>query len=171
MSKSKKRKSSKGNNTGTQLGALALIISIGALGLGVYQFIAPPASEGPQIYSLSHEDIIYIDGVSYFQYLYSINIDYNTKVGDIVVLEFSCLIYLDPQGSTTFAVYFSNNGTTPTSSIYLDTDFDFTTSGYMKHTFEATTAGENHLVIWVYIDDEGTNTNIRDSILTVTVYG
>ncbi|MHA1402022.1 MAG: hypothetical protein ACTSQE_16865 [Candidatus Heimdallarchaeaceae archaeon] len=52
MSKSRKRKSSKGLSTGTTLGALALIIAIGALGLGLYQFVLPP--EGPMIYSKSH---------------------------------------------------------------------------------------------------------------------
>ena len=61
MSKSKKRKSRKGLNTGTILGALALIFSIGALGLSLYQFILPT---GPTIYSASNNDLVPLDGIS-----------------------------------------------------------------------------------------------------------
>jgi hypothetical protein len=43
MSKSGKRKSGKKQGTGQTLGALALILSIAALGLGLYQFILPTA--------------------------------------------------------------------------------------------------------------------------------
>ena len=65
MSKSRKKKSGKQQVTGQTLGALALVISIGALGLGVYQFITPP--EGPQICILSNDDIFHIDGISYLE--------------------------------------------------------------------------------------------------------
>lgn len=169
MAKSGKRKSSKKQGTGQTLSALALIIAIGALGLGVYHFIAPP--EGPTIYVNEYDDIIFLDGISYIEYLYPLNITYTTKVGDSVELEFSCRLYLDPVGQTTLSVHFDNNITYPSSSIYLNADSNIVTSGYMRHTFDATTAGENYLVIYAYIDDEGTNSYIRDSLLTVTVYG
>ncbi len=169
--KSGKRKSDKGFSTGTTLGALALIISIGALGLGLYQFILPAGSGNPQIFIVSYDNIIFLDGISYVEYLHPLNITYTTKVGDRVELEFSCRLYVDPIGYTTLTVAFVNNGSMfPSSKIYLYTDSNFMTSGYMRHTFEATTAGENHLVIYATIDDEGTNSYIRDSLLTVTVY-
>lgn len=168
--KSGKRKSSKGSNTGTQLGALALIISFVALGLGVYQFITPPVSESPQFYILEYDDILFIDQYSVIDYHNELNIKYNTKVGDSVTLELSCRLRLNPVGTTTLAVYFDNNGTTPLSTIYLQSDVGIVSTGYMKYVFNATTTGENQLIIWTYIDDETTNSYITDCLLTVTVY-
>lgn len=169
--KSGKRKSSKKLNTGTTLGVLALIISIVALGLGVYQFITPPASEGPTFYILEHDDIIYLDKYSSIDYVNELNITYNTEVGDTVVLEFSCRIFLDVVSTmTTLYVYFQNNGSTSSPSIVVRDVVDTMTTGYMRYTFEASTAGENYLVIYTYCSQEVDN-NLRDSLLTVTVYG
>ncbi|MFX1559313.1 MAG: hypothetical protein ACFFBL_01875 [Promethearchaeota archaeon] len=169
MSKSRKKKSGKQQVSGQTLGALALIISIVALGFSVYQFIAP-ADSGPQVYILEYDDIIWLDRYSMVDYLYELNITYTTEVGDIVMLEFSCRIWLVPVGTTTLEVSFDNNGTLfPMSSIYLQSDNNLLTSGYMKHTFEATTAGENRVVIYTMCDDE-TDNYIRDCLLTVTVY-
>ena len=168
MSKSRKKKTSKGISTGTTLGALALIISMGALGLGLYQFIAP--AQGPQIYILEHEDIIYLDRYSNLDYLNELNITYNTKVGDSVVLEFSCRIWVDAPSTTTLSVHFDNNGTFPSSSIYVTSDSNVLTTEYMRYTFEASTAGENYLLIYTYCTEEVDN-NLRDCLLTVTVYG
>lgn len=170
MSKSRKKKSGKQQISDQTLGALALIISIGALGLGVYQFIAPLTS-GPQFYILEHDDIIWLDRYSTIDYLNELNITYTTKVGDTVVLEFSCQLYLDPVGTTTLTVHFDVNGTIfPPSSIYLSSDSVTLASDYMKYTYEASTAGENRVVIYTYCDDE-TDNYIRDCLLTVTVYG
>ncbi len=173
MSKSrKKKKSGKTQVSGQSLGALALVLSIVALGFSVYQFIVPPAS-GPQIYVTSYDDIIWLDGISYFEYHDDeLNITYTTKVGDIVILEFSCRLRIDPISTTTLRVCFDDNGTIfPPSSIYERSDTDLVTTGYMTYTFEAPTAGERLVVIWTDIDDEGTNSYITDCLLTVTVYG
>ena len=170
MSKKGKRKSTKSFNTGTYLGALALIISLVALGLGIYQFISPQDA-GPQIYILEHENIIWLDRYSYSDYLNELNITYTTNVGDIVVLEFSCQLYLDPVSTTTLTVNFVNNGTLfPASNIYLSSDVVTLTSDYMRYTFEASTAGENQVMIYTTCDDE-TDNYIADCLLTVTVYG
>ncbi|MHA1258518.1 MAG: hypothetical protein ACTSSG_00755 [Candidatus Heimdallarchaeaceae archaeon] len=67
MSKSRKKKSSKKQDTGKILGALALIISLGALGLGLNQFLGPVG--GPTIYSLAYDDNIVLDGISFVEYL------------------------------------------------------------------------------------------------------
>ncbi|MGY5855630.1 MAG: hypothetical protein RTS72_03465 [Candidatus Thorarchaeota archaeon] len=170
MSKSRKKKTSKGISTGTTLGALALIISIGALGLGVYQFIAPQTS-GPQFYILEHDDIIWLDRYSSFDYLNELNVTYITNVGDTVEVEFSCQLYLVPVGTTTLTVNFDINGTIfPSSSIYVSSDSNTLATGYMKYTYEATTAGENRVIIYTSCDDE-TDNYITDCLLTVTVYG
>lgn len=172
MSKKGKRKSSKGSNTGTTLGVLALIISIGALGLSVYQFITPPTSEGPTFYILEHDPIIWLDRYSSFDYLNELNITYNTKVGDTVVLEFSCRLFLDVEGSTTttLEVRFENNETFPSARIHESADSSTYASGYMRYTFEASTAGENFLMIYTTCNEEVDNYLI-DCLLTVTVYG
>jgi hypothetical protein len=148
---------------------LALIISIGALGLGVYQFISPPASEGPQIYILEHNSLIWLDRYSSIDYLYELNITYTTKVGDRVVLEFNCRLFVDAPSTTTLTVGFDNNGSIPTSRIYVSSDIDVLTSEYMRYTFEASTAGENHLVIYTTCFEEVDN-YISHCLLTVTVY-
>ena len=170
MAKSRKGKSGKNKNTGQTLGVLALIISLGALGLSLYQFVLPPAAEGPQFYILEYDDLIWLDEYTSIDYLYELNITYSTNVGDTVVIEFSCIVFLDPVGTTTLEVSFDINGTIfPSSNIYLWSDSDVLTSGYMKYTYEATTAGENQVTIYTMCDDE-TNNYIRDSLLTVTVY-
>ena len=168
--KSGKRKSSKGSSTGTTLGALALIISLGALGLGIYQFIAPPAAEGPQFYILENDDIIWLERYTSFDWLNELNITYSTEIGDTVEVEFSCQLYLVPVGTTTLTVNFDINGTIfPSSSIYARSDGITMTTGYMKYTYEATTAGENRVIIYTTCDDE-TDNYITDCLLTVTVY-
>jgi len=168
--KSSKRKSGNGLSTGTTLGALALIISLGALGLGVYQFIVPQASEGPKIYYTSNSDVVYFDGVTQIKYIPQLNITYSTKVGDTVLLEFNCRIFLESLGGTSFTVYFQDNGSAPTASIYLYSASDIYTTGYMRYLFEASTAGVNYLQIYMYIDDVDSNSFISHSVLTVTVY-
>ena len=167
--KSSKRKSSKGGNTGIQLGALALIISLVALGLGAYQFITPQ-STGPQFYILEHDDPIYYDKYASFDYLYELNITYTTNIGDVVVLEFSCRLYMQATIGSTFEMRFDNNGTIPLARILVDADSYYQTSEYMKYTFEASTTGENDLVIYGSCSEE-IDINIYDCLLTVTVYG
>ena len=171
MSKSRKKKSRKQGVSGQTLGALALIISMVALGFSVYQFIVPPDT-GPQIYIKSYDDIIWLDGISPYEYHGDVlNITYTTQVGDIVVLEFSCRLRIDPISTTTLQVNFEDNGTIfPRSQIYEMSDINLVTTGYMTYTFEAPTAGERMVVIWTNIDDEGTNSYIIDCLLTVTVY-
>jgi hypothetical protein len=174
--KSGKRKSGNGTSTGTTLGALALIIAIGALGLGVYQFMVPSPTtlpspeEGPRIYYTSNNDVVHFDGITQIKYIPQLNITYSTKVGDTVLLEFNCRIFLESLGGTSFTVYFQDNGSAPTASIYLYSANDIYTTGYMRYLFEASTAGVNYLQIYMFIDDVDSDSFISYSILTVTVY-
>ncbi len=169
--KTSKRKSSTGGVTGTQLGALALIISLVALGLSAYQYITTPASEEPQFYILEYDEIIYLDKYASFDYLNELSITYSTDIGDIVVLEFSCRLYMPATTTTTLTINFDNNGTLfPQSRIYVRESSSTMTAGYMRYTFEATTTGEHDLVIYTSCTEEIDNW-IDDCLLTVTVYG
>lgn len=149
---------------------MALIIAIGALGLGLYQFIMPSSAEGPTIYATSYDDAVFFDGVTQIKYIPQLNITYSTKVGDTVLLEFNCRIFLESLGGTSFTVYFQDNGSAPTASIYLYSASDIYTTGYMRYLFEASTAGVNYLQIYMFIDDVDSDSFISYSVLTVTVY-
>ena len=48
-------------NSGKGLGIVALVIAIGALGLGVYPIILPSPSEGPKIYVATYDDMVFLD--------------------------------------------------------------------------------------------------------------
>ena len=170
LSKSRKKKSGTQQVSGSTLGALALVISIVALGFSVYQFIIP-ADSGPQVYILEYDDIVWIDRYSAVDTLYELNLTYSAQAGDTVVLEFSCQVYLDTDGSQTdLRLNFENNGTYfPSGSIYLSSSSDVTTSGYMTHTFEASTTGEYNVLIIATCFEEVDN-YVRYCLLTVTVY-
>ena len=169
MSKSRKKKSSKKQNPGKALGALALIISLGALGLGLTQFILPP--KGPTIYSLSYDDQIVIDTISIVDYLDELELTYSAKVGDTVLIEFSCEIYLNPDGTTDLSLKFDINGSIfPTSSIHVYSSDPIFASGYMRHYINSSVAGDFDVNIYAYIDDEFAYSWIRYCLVTVTVF-
>ena len=165
-----RKKTGKTQVSGQTLGALALVISIVALGFSVYQFIVPPSSE-PQVYILEHDDIVWIDRYSAVDSLYELNITYSAHAGDRIILEFSCQAHVDTDGSQTdLRLNFENNGTYISSgSIYLSSSSDLTTSGYMTHTFEASTTGEYKVYIIATCFEEVDNF-VRYCLLTVTVY-
>jgi len=170
MSKSRKKKTGKTQVSGQTLGALALVISIVALGLSVYQFIIPTSSE-PQVYILEHDDIVWIDRYSAVDSLRELNITYSAQAGDTVTLEFSCQVYVDTDSSqTSLRLNFENNGTyIPSGCIYLSSSSDLMTSGYMTHTFEASITGEYNVFIIATCFEEVDN-YVRYCLLTVTVY-
>ena len=170
VSKSRKKKSGKPKAPGQTLSALALIISIGALGLGLYQFFFSPSPEGPAIYVTQYDDIYYIDGISFVDYPPQLNVTYSVQPGDNVLLEYNCEIYLDPIGYTEIGILFDiNNTIIPATRIRVWDDHNIATNGYMRYSYVSTTAGESNVKIWITIDDE-TNSYIRYSVLTATVY-
>jgi len=163
-------------NSGKGLGIVALILAIGALGLGAYQIILPSPSppEGPKIYVASNDNLVILD-FSTIQYIPQLNITYDTKVGDNVILEYSCQIKLDPSGTTSISIYFNNNGSFPSSQIFLYADSaedyqDIYSSGIMRYHFQSSTAGARTLRVSTWISEDYTNSYIRYSVLTVTVY-
>jgi hypothetical protein len=174
MAKSRKKKSGKKLGTGTRLGALALIIAIGALSLGLYQFILSPASEGPKIYASSNDDPVVFDGIASLEYIPQLSITYSTKAGDMVLLEYSCQIYLYPIIGTNLQLYFDNNGTSASGTIHVYADSTETNSlistGYMRSYIPNSDAGTYNVQIYATIDDESTGSFVSFSVLTVTVY-
>lgn len=168
MSKSGKRKSSKGISTGTRLGALALIIAIGAVGLGVYQLFLSSTSEGPKIHVSENADFVLLDSPT--KYIPQLNVTYNAKAGDSVLFEYSCQAYLEPTVGISLAVYFDINGTIPSPYLSLHTVSVVLTSGYMRYYIESSTAGEYKIRIFMAIDDATTNSYVRFNLLTVTVF-
>ena len=98
-------------------------------------------------------------------------VTYSVQAGDRVLLEFNCEVYLDPIGYTEIGVLFDINGTIfPPTRIRVYDDHNLATNGYMRYSYISTTTGESDVSIWVTIDDEGTSSYIRYSVLTVTIY-
>jgi len=160
--------------SGKGLGIFALLIAIIALGLGVYQIILPSPSEGPKIYVASNNDVIYLD-LSTVKYIPQLNITYNTKWGDSVLLEYSCQIKLDPIGGTSIRIDFDIDGTTPSPHIYVYANSagdpqDILCSGIMRYCYQPSTAGEHNVKIWTLISTDYTTSYVRFSVLTVTVF-
>ena len=156
-------------NSGKGLGIVALIIAIGALGLGVYPIILPSPSEGPKIYVATYDDTFDLDFNTY-RLIPQLNVTYNTKAGDLVLIEFSCHIRLDPIGTSTIILYFELDEGYASSYIDLTADQDIKTTGIMKHYIQYSTAGEHMVQILTYIDEEYTYSYVRFSVLTVTVF-
>ena len=82
---------------------------------------------------------------------------------------------LDVYGSsTTIWIYFDLNGTYPSPYIYLRgvaTDSqNIYSSGIMRYYIQSSTAGEYNVQIYTWIDDDYTNSYVRFSVLTVTVF-
>jgi hypothetical protein len=171
LSKSRKKKSGKKQFSGQTLGALALIISLGALGIGLYQLILAPSPEGPAIYVTQYDDIYYLDGTSMADYPPQLSVTYSVQAGDEVLLEFNCEIYLNPIGYTEIGILFDvNNTILPTTRIRVYDDHSLATTGYMRYSYTSSTTGESTVTIWITIDDMGTSSYIRHSVLTATVY-
>ncbi len=163
-------------SSGKGLGEIALLLAIGALGLGVYQIILPSHSEGRKFYVVSNDDKINLDMSSY-KAIPQLNITYNAKAGDSVLLEYNCQLKLDIAfGSTSIRIYFEID------SIYLYTNYiylygdssmdyqDIYSSGIMKHYIQSSTAGEHTVRIITYIDEDYSTSYVRFNVLTVEVY-
>ena len=162
-------------NSGKGLGIFALLIAIGALGFGLYQFILPSPSEGPKIYSASKYNTTYLD-FNTFDIITSLNLTYNTKAGDSVLLEFSCQIYIDSSGgSNTIHISFLINGSAPSpykqisiTGVFPSTYYQG--SGLMRYNIESSPAGTHFVGILASIDVESTGSYVKYCTLTATVY-
>jgi hypothetical protein len=168
-SKSRKRRSDKSLSRGTTLSALALIVSIVALGLGLYQFILPTESR-PVVYIAQHDDIETLGVNFYYDYFDELELTFTTKPGDSVLLEFNCELYLDTDTENTVYVHFVLNGSDLAENIHVYTQSDLVTTGYMRHYIESSEGGVHEVLIYTYIDEVSTSSYISDCLLTVTIY-
>jgi hypothetical protein len=171
LSKSRKRKSSKSRNIGTTLGALALVIAIGALGLGVYQ-LTLSSNSGPTIYTSEYRQTVELQVGVFNVLIPQINVTYNANAGDRVLLEFSAQIYLDYEGSNVgLSVYFVIDSTYASTSSYMKTaSEDLWSTCYMRHFIESSEAGMHSIQIDTVISESLTDSYIKNNVLTVTVY-
>ena len=152
---------------------ISVIVSAGVLYVAIpIVYPSNVNSKGPTIYSLSHDDIIYLDGISLIDYLNELDLTYSTQAGDRVLIEFNCEIYVNPIGGTDLSLSFDINGSIfPSSSIHVYTDSYLFTTGYMRHYIESSPAAGNYTVnIYAYIDDESTGSFIKNCLVTSTVY-
>ena len=162
-------------NSGKGLGIFALLIAIGALGFSVYQFILPSPSVGSKIYSASKYDTFSL-GFNTFDIIPELNVTYNTKAGDSVLLEFSCQIYIDSSGgSNTIHISFLIDGSAPSPYMQISITGVFPSTYYqsssiMRYSIESSPAGTHFVGILASIDVESTGSYVKYCILTVTVY-
>jgi hypothetical protein len=162
-------------NKGKVLGIIALLIAIGAMGFSVYQFILPSASAGTTVYATTNENTIYLDSNT-FESIPNLNITYNTKAGQSVLLEFSCQISIEIDGvSTEVDFKFEIDGLPPTPdtmvSVHgLGPDIYLHTSFIMRHNIQSSAEGSHIVKTITKIDDTTTTTFVKYCVLTATVY-
>ena len=167
--KTSKKRTGVKKDTGKIIAVIALVASLGALGLGVSQIFLPFGA--PKIYSLYYEDLIYIDGVSFADYLDELELVYSAKKGDQVLLEFSCEIFLNPSSATNVDLNFDIAGIIfPSDRIKVYSSSVIITSGYMRHYIPSSEAGEFEVTIYATMDVEFSTCNIRHCLFTITVY-
>lgn len=159
--------------SGKGLGIFALIIAIGALGLSAYQFIlpTPSPSEGPKIYSASNYDQIDLNVATISSAIPNLNITYSANVGDNVLLEYSENVFYG--GTPLLTIYFYVDGTPP--SPYAEMKLEYPTTNrhcpvIFRFHFQESVAGSHLVDVSTGIDEDGTGTYLKNSVLKVTVY-
>ena len=159
--------------SGTILGILALLIAIGALGVGIYQFVLPVGEI--TVKCATKEEKFYINSNSYVV-LPNLNITYSTEAGDSVLLEFSSQLGIELSGfSTTVSIKFEVDGLSPTP----DTEIEATVMDphiyanipfVMRHHIESSSEGSLIVKVLIKIDDTGTTSFVDFCVLTTTMY-
>ena len=166
-------------SSGKGLGIIALLFAMGALGLGVYQIILPPASppdipEAPQIYVGTNYEIVtlYLDVI---ELIPNLNVTYNVNAGDSILLEFSCEIHIDCSGgSQSIDFYFEINGSPPSPYTSMTVIGDgsglfFHSSIIMRANIQSNTA-DTHVVEVLTWTHDTSSSYIRECVLSATVY-
>jgi len=152
---------------------ISVVVSAGLLYVAIpIVYPSNVDSKGPTIYSLSYDDNIVLQGISYIDYLSELDLTYSAQDGDRVLIEFNCEIYVNPIGGTDLSLSFDINGTIfPSSSIHVYTESVLFTTGYMRHYIESSSVAGNYTVnIYADINDEYTGSFIRNCLVTITIY-
>lgn len=138
----------------------------------MYQIILPSpsgASEGPKIYVAQNNNIHWLDFDTY-TLIPDLNVTYETNAGDSVLIEYNCLLYLDPIGTSLINIYFELDEGYASTFIALEFNDYMKIPALMKHYIQNSTAGEHMVQILTYINEEYTNSYVDNSFLTVTVF-
>jgi hypothetical protein len=155
------------NSKGSAIAAIALIIALGAAGVGIYQiFFTPPTT---MVAKWEDSVVLSFSGWTTIP----ANITFKTRASSVVLLEFSCQSKLQIIGAvSSLAIYFFVDGTLG-SYVYTygystEDSQDIYDSFSMRDYITDLTAGAHNVTVRTYIDDGGTSF-IRDSVLSVTI--
>ena len=159
--------------SGAILGIFTLLIAIGALGFGIYQFVFPAG--GTTVYCTENESKLYLSSSSY-EVIPSLSITYATATGDSVLLEFSCQLSIELYGgSTTVFTTFEIDGLPTTSDVeicatVLSPEIYITIPFIMRHHVESSSEGSHVLNVLIRIDDTVTTSFVEYCVLSATIY-
>lgn len=165
-------------NSGKGIAVVALIIALGAIGLGTYQVITMTVSpEGPKTYIVSNENAIALSSSGWTD-IPNLNIEYNTKAGGLVLLEFNCQLGLNIVTATIYmkiCFVIDSILLSSTSYIYVFGSLavdpqDIFDSALMRHYISSSAAGAHNVSIRVYMDDPGSTSFVRFNVLMVEIY-
>lgn len=165
-------------SSGKGIGIVALLLALGALGLGVYQLVfASPISGGASRTYITSSPYPLDFNLGGWRSISS-TITYNTEEGDLVLLEFSCFVKLDIAASTYIKICFVIDSVRleTLSYIYIRGDSsqgdtqDIYDCAIMRHYIQSSTADTHTVSIDGYIDDSATSSFVSSRVLTVTIY-
>lgn len=164
-------------SSGKGLGIFALILAIGALGVGLYPIIFPTPSiiDGSKIYGATNENKVYLNSNTY-EIIPNLNLTYTAKAGNSVSLEFSCQLSVEIiSPSTRVDFKFEIDGLPPSpdteiSVIALAPDVYWHIPFMMRHYIESSSEGTHVVKVLTKIDDIITTSYVEYCVLTATVY-
>ena len=161
-------------NSGKGLSIVALIIGVGALGLGVFPIIFPTPSGGPRIYTDTNYTQIDLNIASISTIIPNLNVTYSANIGDNVLLEYSGNVYYSVSGGTPdLRIYYYVDG--QNTDPYIEMRLQYPNSNRycpvtFRYHFQESVAGSHNVRVSTSIDVGSTGTYIINSVLKVTVY-
>lgn len=165
-----------GNKGATVIAFLALIVGIGGLGLGLYQFLFPAEPEKTGIQNTWFEStgtFYYTDPISTDIPVDELEIEFTVNSGESVYCISSFNVWLDHAATSVMRVNFELDGANlragnePWHTIQLN-DYSLGSTVTIQHSIDGLTAGTHTLTI--VISGSNVNNYITDSSLLVQTY-
>ncbi|MHA2038196.1 MAG: hypothetical protein ACW98X_17300 [Promethearchaeota archaeon] len=161
-------------NSGKGIGIFALLIAIGALGFGVYQFILPSPSEGQKIYTDTNYNQFDLNIATISSVIPNLNVTYSANVGDNVLLEYSGNVFYGVSGGTPeLNIYFYVDGVPPSPYAEMELQYPNTDRRcpvIFRYHFQESVAGSHLVTVSTAINLGSTGTYLINSVLKVTIY-